>query len=156
MTPPKKLRPKFRFKRQVLALILFGFVTNAQALDIPDTREVVQVTTAERNSILREMRQYLISLQGMMNSLSLDDLATVGVAARPLGDAAVATSATASLGNKIPEKFRQHDEKTRQAFDRIADTVEEKGTAKEVFSGLAQVLKSCAACHSAFKMEGNH
>ncbi|HHJ19766.1 MAG TPA: hypothetical protein ENJ84_08080 [Gammaproteobacteria bacterium] len=153
MNPSIKLSPRFPFKALALALLLSGFAGNAQALDIPDTREVIQLTAAERNSILRDMRQYLITLQGMMNALSVDDIATVGAAARPLGGAAAATAATARLSKKLPEKFRQHDEKTRAAFDRIADTVDQKGTAREVFSGLAQVMKSCAACHSAFRIQ---
>jgi hypothetical protein len=119
--------------------------THAQ---VTDDRRQVSLTPAERDAVLAEMRMMLGSVSGVLHGLAGNDRQTIEKAARASG---MAMAVDPSLERKLPRPFLELGMATHKKFDRLADLVNTGAAADEVVRSLADVTRSCVACHAMYR-----
>ncbi|WP_419641376.1 hypothetical protein, partial [Thiolapillus sp.] len=86
------------------AVYKFGFV--GSVVQAPDGRQALQLTTAERNMVLGEMRDFLVAVQAIIAATNTEDMAAAAAAARKVGMAAQTAVPPALIG-KLPLTFKK-------------------------------------------------
>ncbi|MGZ8982489.1 MAG: hypothetical protein ACXW11_00880 [Methylotenera sp.] len=134
----------------VLSIIGYKFVQGNVASS-EDDRVAVVLSKDERNLILKEMRNFLISTQGVSEAITNNDMNLVAKLATKAGMMAE-TNTPGSLLSKIPLSMKTLGFDTRKKFDQIsADAVQLKDPSHSRRQ-LDQLMKNCIACHSSFKL----
>jgi hypothetical protein len=134
----------------VLIAVAYKFVQGSVAVS-DDARVEVVLTKDERNLILSEMRNFLISTQQISEAITNDDMALVATLAKSAGMAAEANT-PGSLLAKIPLSMKTLGFDTREKFDKIAIDAERLKIPMHSRRQLDQLMKNCIACHSSFKI----
>jgi len=134
-------------------MIAFGikFVFLGSTAKVEDGRTQVLLSVGERDLVLAEMRQLLVSTQQVMEGLSESNMKKVEVAAREVGMQATSTM-DVTLKAKLPMAFKQLGFSTHKAFDMIADMARSKASPQDIQSKLAETMNQCVACHSSFQL----
>jgi hypothetical protein len=143
-----------------LFLLSFLNVGNAQAQTIvdqaainpADAREVIWVSTAQKAALLTEMRNFLITSQKVLESSLQEDLSSIEQAARPMGIKAMKATPEA-IQKILPPGFTQLGPKVHLGFESIADEASGLGDREVILSKLANMQKTCIACHAAYRFE---
>lgn len=127
------------------------FVKGQTSVD-PDGRIAIELDPSERDLLLVEMRNFLISVNGIVGGLSEDEInvATIAAAARKSGKA-VATSVPPTLMAKLPMEFKQQGFAVHGAFDELAVAVEQGEDREMILMRLNDQLNRCSACHAGYK-----
>lgn len=116
-----------------------------------DARMAVVLSKDERNLILNEMRNFLISTQGISEAITNNDMNVVATLATEAGMKAE-ENAPGSLLSKIPLPMKTLGFGARQKFDQIsADAIRLKDPSHSR-KQLDQLMKNCIACHASFKL----
>lgn len=123
----------------------------ADHANFKDERKALKLEPSERAMLLIEMRQFLNGIQIMTEALSRDDLKAVASAAKPLGRAAM-HDVPDSMKAKLPKEFKQFASAVHGGFDQIAMDAESLGDARHTQKQVADLLKNCVSCHSAFQI----
>ena len=116
-----------------------------------DERVSVLLSKDERALILSEMRQFLVSVQGVSQAITENNLAQVEIIATQAGMAAESDT-PGSIFRKIPLEMKTLGFDTRTKFDEIAQAAKEKQDVKMIRQQLDTLLNNCIACHSIFKL----
>lgn len=116
-----------------------------------DGRVSVLLSEDERALILSEMRQFLISVQGVSQAITENNLTQVEIIATQAGMAAESDT-PGSIFRKIPLKMKKLGFDTRSKFDEIAQAAKDKQDTKVIRQKLDTLLNNCIACHSMFKL----
>ena len=137
-----------------LALLLVSTAAFAQSSMYSDKRIVINVTQAEKNQVLSEMREFLHGLHNINHALARQDFKGVAVLARPMGPLLERTPA--SLKERLPEEFTQLAIAMNEAFQNLARDAEGKGeagkdTMRQAHENLAEVMTYCSGCHDAYR-----
>lgn len=133
-----------------LSVIGYKFVQGNVAPS-EDERVAVVLSKDERNLILNEMRNFLISTQGVSEAITNNDMSHVAKLASDAG-MKVEQSTPGSLLSKIPLPMKALGFDTRQKFDEIAaDAVSLKDPAHSR-KQLDQLMKNCIACHASYQL----
>ncbi|OSM07069.1 hypothetical protein MAIT1_00017 [Magnetofaba australis IT-1] len=109
------------------------------------------MTTSERAQFLSEMRQMLISIQGVMQGIATEDRTAIIEAARYSGNR-MARATPQSLRDKLPMEFKQLGAPTHMLFEEIVIRAETDDMA-DIAEVAAQALANCAACHAQFRAD---
>lgn len=115
-----------------------------------DGREAVNLSTAEREFVLGEMRQMLASVQGIVSAVAEDDMQSVQEIALAIGSAEV-RNVPKSLMLKLPQDFKTMGTENHLEFDEVA--AETKNGGKAVLSRLGELMINCVACHESFSLK---
>lgn len=134
----------------VLIAVANKFVQGSFAVS-DDERVAVVLSKDERNLILSEMRNFLISTQKISEAITNDDMELVAMLAKSAGMAAEANT-PGSLLAKIPLSMKTLGFDTRKKFDQIAADAAELKIPVHSRRQLDQLMKNCIACHSSFKI----
>lgn len=139
----------------VLLLFFSGFLVNkfvsGSVAPCQDGRTSVVLTKDERNLILAEMRAFLVSVQGVSQAISENDMKKVAEVAHNAG--MVAEEGTpGSLLQKIPLAMKKMGFGTREQFDGIAQTAKTTKDAKVAREQLDTLMLTCIACHSTYRL----
>lgn len=136
----------------VIALSAIGYkFLQGNVAPSEDSRIAVVLSKEERNLILNEMRNFLISTQGVSEAITNNDLNLAAKLATEAGMKAEKNT-PGTLMSKIPFSMKTLGFDTRQKFDRIsADAVRINDP---IYSRkqLDQLMKNCIACHASFKL----
>lgn len=116
------------------------------------SREVIELTPEHRDMVLAEMHQFISGLQQITAALSSDDMKTVSKVSRSLGTT-MSGSIPQELKNALPKDFRLSGGGVHKQFDQIALDAEALADTQHTLSQLADVLSSCAACHSRYQIK---
>lgn len=116
-----------------------------------DERTAVLLTKSERNLILKEMRNFLISTQGISQAITNNDMSLVEQLATKAGMKAEQNT-PGSLLSKIPLSMKTLGFDTRQKFDQIAADASRLKDYKHSRKQLDQLMNNCIACHASFKL----
>jgi hypothetical protein len=134
----------------ILALIGYRFFRGSVAPS-DDARTAVVLSKDERNLILGEMRNFLISVQGVSAAITANDLARAAQLATAAGMQAEADT-PASLLMKIPLPMKTLGFDTRQRFDQLAaDALQVQDPALSRRQ-LDELLQNCIACHATYQL----
>lgn len=136
----------------LLALIAIGykFIQGSVAVS-DDARVAVVLSQDERNLILSEMRNFLISVQAISAAITDEDMELVAKLATSAGMAAEENT-PGSLLAKIPLTMKTLGFDTRRKFDQIATDAKELKIPVHSRRQLDQLMKNCLACHSSYKI----
>lgn len=131
------------------AVYKFGFV--GSVVQAPDGRQALQLTTAERNMVLGEMRDFLVATQNILSATNHEDMAAAAAAAKKVGMAAQTAVPPALIG-KLPMAFKKLGFGTHSAFDQLALDAEQLGDPQQTREQLAELMNNCVACHVSYSL----
>jgi cytochrome c556 len=134
-----------------LALLLVSTLTLAQSSGgvYADKRIAINVSQAEKNQVLYEMREFLHGLHNINHALAREDMKAVAKLARPMGPLLDRTPA--SLKERLPEEFTQLGIAMNEAFQTLARDAEVKGDMRQAHENLAEVMTYCSGCHDTYR-----
>lgn len=139
----------------ILLLIFSGFLVNkfisGNVVPSEDGRTSVVLTKDERDLILTEMRAFLVSVQGVSQAISEDNMDTVAELAHQAGMAAE-EGTPGSLLQKIPLAMKKMGFSAREQFDGIAETARTTKDATVARQQLDALMQTCIACHAIYKL----
>lgn len=117
----KNIKHKSKIVIQCLFIISSFLSTSLLADDLKsiDTRTIIDLNASQRNHVLKEMRDFLNSVQKITYAISENDLKMAAKYARKVGRAAQ-RGAPAGLGNKLPMAFKKLGRDTHQKFDQLS------------------------------------
>lgn len=136
----------------VLCLItawVFFLVNAAGATQ--DNRIRLGLQDDDRTQFLSEMRQMLVSIQGVLEGIALEDREKIKQAARYSGNR-MSRNTPRSVRSLLPESFRQIGGPTHLMFEELvirADTDE----MSDLVEFTAELMKQCITCHAQFRVD---
>ncbi|MEE9320931.1 MAG: hypothetical protein V3U76_10830 [Granulosicoccus sp.] len=134
----------------VLGFMAFKFVSGATE-PYEDGRTSVVLTADERNLILDEMRQFLVSVQAVSQAITESDMEKVGHLAHKAGMAAEEGTPGALL-RKIPLSMKKMGFGVRGQFDEISKLAKSGSEAAIVRKKLDALMQTCIACHNLYRL----
>ena len=136
-----------------LILTTFILSTPASAQDKdPDQRINLLLSADERHLVLSEMRGFVITIDGILDGIAMDDFEKVAKISRTMGSAAANTIPPQTVA-KLPENFKQLASQVHGGFDMIALDAESMGDTNHTISQLSRITKNCIACHATYKIQ---
>ena len=117
-----------------------------------DGRTAIILEPAERDLILTEMRAFLGSVQGIVTSISSDDMQTIVTAARKSGMPPQGQVPDSLIG-KLPASFKILGFDTHKRFDQLALDAEQLGDKTYALEQLGELMNNCIACHAQYRLE---
>lgn len=147
--------PKFLWTLILVLLLALGgliykFFTGSVAPS-EDGRTAVILEKAERDLVLGEMRQFLVSVQAVSQAITAGDRETIVTEAHKAGMAAEADTPSVLLA-KIPLAMKQLGFGTRGKFDEISEAARSGEDMKSLRQQLDALMGNCIACHAAFRL----
>lgn len=152
------LRPEMK------GMILLGIATGALALaggqagramnvpaDTTDYRTPVQLTEAQRNAVLAEMRGLLAAAHGVLEGLTAQSPTQISEAAASAGRSA-AMEGDPNLRRSLPKEFLELGVGTHQAFDALAEAAGRGLSRDSVIARLSTITYRCVACHTTYRL----
>ena len=130
----------------------YKFIIQGEVVIAEDSRIAIQLSRAERDLVLSEMRIFLQSVQQITQNISEDKLDLVASAARKSGRNAQ-IEVPGSLVGKLPLGFKKLGFSTHAKFDELALDAEQLGDRDHALMQLSSLLENCVSCHAAFKFE---
>ncbi len=121
--------------------------------ELPDQRKEIQVTPAERELVLKEMRSILASVNGVVTGLSQKDMKKVEESARSAG-MIMAVEENAGLIAKLPFEFKEMGLGLHRGFDELADATKKGATQEEILQRMAGLTARCNGCHDFYRVGG--
>jgi hypothetical protein len=139
----------------ILLLILSGvlikkFVSGSVAPS-EDGRTNVILTKDERNLILDEMRAFLVSVQGVSQAITENNMDKVAELAHKAGMAAEENTPGALL-QKIPLGMKKLGFGTRGLFDEISENAKTTKDTTLARKQLDALMNNCIACHAIYRL----
>jgi len=139
----------------VLLLAFSGLLVNkfisGSVAPSADGRTSVVLTKDERDLILTEMRAFLVSVQGVSQAITENNMDRVAELAHQAGMAAE-EGTPGSLLQKIPLPMKKMGFGTREQFDGIAETARTTKDATIARQQLDTLMQTCIACHSTYRL----
>lgn len=139
-----------------LALVLLstasvstGLLAQSSSAIYADKRIAINVSQAEKNQVLYEMREFLHGWHNISHALARQDMKSVAVTARPMGP--LLDRLPASLKERLPEEFTQLAIALNEAFQNLARDAESKGDLKQTLENQAEVVTYCSGCHDTYR-----
>ncbi len=132
-----------------LVLLLASTAALAQSSLYNDKRITIDVTQAEKNQVLFEMREFLHGMHNINHALARQDMKALAITARPMG--ALRDRMPASLKERMPEEFTQLSIAMNEAFQTLAREAESKGDMSRAHENLAEIMTYCSGCHDAYR-----
>ena len=117
----------------------------------PDGRQRIQLSAAETDLILSEMRGMLEGVQGLAEGLADNDRGLIADAARAVGGAE-AEAVPKSLMLKLPLEFKSFGVDTHDEFDALAAMAEAGAGTTEMTAKLSDILLRCTTCHAGYRL----
>ncbi|MEW5786878.1 MAG: hypothetical protein AB1899_03380 [Pseudomonadota bacterium] len=118
---------------------------------LPDNREPILVSKAERNLVLAEMREFLHGLHNIHYSLARKDMKGVSIMAKPMGP--LLERLPGSLKEKLPEGFTELAIAQNEAFQSLARLAENGSDVAPALEQTAEILTYCSGCHDTYRFD---
>ncbi len=137
----------------IFALLLMTPVGLAQSAgrSAQDIRLIIPVSSAERNQVLAEMREFLHGLHNIQNALARKDMKGMAVTAKDMMP--MLERMPPSLKERFPEEFSQMAIAQSEAFQSLARIGESNGEVSSALEQTAEILTYCSGCHDTYRFE---
>jgi len=139
----------------IILLTLSGVLINkfisGSVAKSDDGRTSVLLNKDERDLVLSEMRAFVVSLQGVSQAITENDMEKVAELAHKAGMAAEANT-PGSLLQKIPLGMKKLGFGTRDKFDEIAETANTSKDTAKARNQLDALMNNCIACHMTYRL----
>ena len=116
-----------------------------------DDRTVLLVNAEQRDFLLTEMRQMLLSSQQILEGIVNDDMEMVEQAARTSG-MKMGRSTPDSIRQLLPDGFKALGPLSHRGFEKIANEADGFGDKETILKLLSEAQKSCVACHQTYQL----
>ncbi len=133
-------------------LMAYKFILSGSAEKTDDGRIAIQLTPAERDLVLSEMRTFLDSVQQITQGVANNDFDAAAKAAHTVGRAAQ-QGVPGTLIGKLPLEFKKMGFDTHSQFSQLALDAEQLGDSGQTLEQLGTLLQNCVACHATYKFE---
>jgi cytochrome c553 len=137
-------------------VLLIGAVALHSALALAQTsapttdkRLPINVSQAEKNQMLYEMREFLHGFHAINIALARGDMQSLAITAKPMG--ALLERLPSSLKEHLPEEFLQLAIAMNEALQVLARDAVEKGDTRLTHENLAEVITYCSGCHDTYR-----
>lgn len=134
-----------------IAAMGYLFIVRGDVGESQDGRTAIMLEGVERDLVLKEMREFLETVEEITGALGEGDMETVAQAALKVGSAA-AGGVPLTLMSKLPIEFKTLGLETHKAFDDLAQMATQSGDIKVVVANLSQVLGNCTTCHAGYRL----
>jgi cytochrome c556 len=135
----------------IISSVLINKFISGNVQPSEDGRTSVVLTKDERNFILEEMRAFLVSVQGVSQAITENNMEKVAELAHKAGMAAEANTPGAIL-QKIPLSMKKLGFGTRGKFDEISEAAKTKKDPALARKQLDALMNNCIACHVSFRL----
>jgi cytochrome c556 len=115
-----------------------------------DRRIAINVSQAEKNQVLSEMREFLHGFHSINIAMARQDMKALGITARPMG--ALLDRMPVKLKERLPEEFTQLAIAMNEAFQNLARDAESNGDMRKAHENLAEVMTYCSGCHDTYRI----
>jgi hypothetical protein len=112
-----------------------------------DPREVIWLNASERAAVLKEMRQFVVASQAILQGALDENWQAVEDAAREVGVRQMRQTLP-GLRDKLPEGFMRLGPKVHRGFESIADEASGLADKTVVLQKLADLQQHCISCHA--------
>ena len=136
----------------IIAAMSYKFIFQGAVTQTSDGRTAIHLTVDERNFVLREMREFLISVQQISKGISDNDMQRVVEYARQSGRSAQ-QSVPATLAGKLPLAFKRQGFDTHSQFDQLALDANDLGDSTHALAQLSVLMENCVSCHAVYKID---
>lgn len=133
-------------------LATFLVVAFASAAQAQDNRASIEVTEAQQQMILEEMRDYVAALQEIAGGLAREDYDAVAQAAHRMGRSRM-TGERMQMARQLPDHFRMMGMSVHDDFDAIARDIVEIQDKDHALEQISSALGKCVGCHAGFRLE---
>lgn len=117
-----------------------------------DERAVVELDVAQRDFVLHEMRDFLVSIKNIVAAMAKGDMAQLANSAKASG-IATTQHVPRELMRKMPVGWRELGMDTHQRFDDMALEAASLGDREQLLEKLSGILANCTACHAAYRLQ---
>jgi hypothetical protein len=114
-----------------------------------DRRVAINVSQAEKNQFLAEMREFLHGFHGINIAMARQDMKALSITARPMG--ALLDRLPVKLKERLPEEFTQLAIAMNEAFQNLARDAETNGDVRKAYENMAEVMTYCSGCHDTYR-----
>ena len=135
----------------VSVTMAYLFIYQGKTEMAEDNRTIILLEPFERDFVLAEMRGFLIAVQQIVDGIEKDNMAQIAQAAKKVGMATM-HEVPGSIRGKLPLAFKKMGHASHSAFDQLALDAEQLGDKEHTLSQLNQILPTCTACHSLYKV----
>jgi len=119
--------------------------------EIQDDRINLGLTKSEKAEFLQEMRQMLVSIQGIISGIGEENRKLIISSARKSGNR-MARATPDSVRKKLPQSFKEMGGPTHMMFEEIA-VIAETDDMDILATTTGILMQQCVACHSMFKVD---
>ena len=119
-----------------------------------DNRQAVNLTRAEKDLVLGEMRHILKALNGTLKALGNNDFKEAAISLESAG-MKMAVDVNPGLMGKLPLEFKSYGMGLHQEFDNIAIAVRNGMSKDETIKKLGDLTNRCVVCHSNYRLNDN-
>jgi hypothetical protein len=116
-----------------------------------DRRVSLGLTATEKAEFLAEMRQMLVSIQGIIAGIANEDRDLIIKSARYSGNR-MARATPDSVRNKLPQEFKEIGGPTHMMFEELVIRAETDDT-ESLTQFTADLMQQCIACHVLYKVD---
>jgi len=142
---------KYTYSILLYAIIAFFASAIAGDMDKRDNRISLNLTVLEKNEFLSEMRQMLVSIQGIVSGIGEEDRELIIRYARSSGNR-MARSTPKSIREKLPQRFKIIGGPTHMMFEELAIRAETDDM-DMITRQTGKLMKQCVSCHAIFKTD---
>jgi cytochrome c556 len=135
----------------VLVLTLNAVPASAGNNAAEDDRINLALTKSEKAEFLAEMRQMLVSIQGIIAGIGEEDRELIISSARKSGNT-MARATPDAVRNKLPQSFKEIGGPTHMMFEELVIRAETDDM-DMLASYTGNLMQQCVACHAMFRVD---
>jgi hypothetical protein len=140
----------------ILLIIILGgmykFIFQVNVTQSIDERSAIILNESERNLILTEMRDFLISVQQITKGITENDMELITKYAQKVGNIAQ-NAVPATLVDKFPIEFKKLGSDTHNKFSQLAMDAKDLEDGHYTLIQLSNLMQNCIACHAMYKID---
>jgi len=136
----------------LVSAVVFGvFFVRGWTSESADHRIAIYLAPAERDLVLGEMRQMLLSVHSLVTGLSAGDRKIMEQAARASG-MGMAADVDPVIMAKLPLTFKQQGMSVHRDFDALADSIANGADQSTLLRNFTGITARCVGCHTAYRL----
>ena len=148
---------KYILQAMFIALVITCSLSSAAAENLAtdnlaaDQRISLGLSATEKAEFLREMRQMLASIQGILSGIGEENPHLIAESARSSGNR-MARATPDSVRQKLPQSFKDIGGPTHMMFEELAIRAEtDDMDMMSSFTG--ELMQQCLSCHATYKTD---